>query len=63
MSFNKQILREIIADQRQLGIPDYAISREMQAILRSFFPNDLIIILSGLRRYHSYCSSMEMAFK
>jgi predicted AAA+ superfamily ATPase len=50
MAFNKQALREIINDQKQLMIPDYSISREKQGLVERCFPNDLVVILSGLRR-------------
>lgn len=50
MPISKQILQEIIADQQQLFLPDYTISREAQSLVEKNFPNDLVVILTGLRR-------------
>jgi predicted AAA+ superfamily ATPase len=50
MPISKQILKEIIIDQQQLLLPDYSIPREKQGLVASCFPNDLVVILSGLRR-------------
>jgi len=50
MAINKQLLKEIIVDQQQLLLPDYSIPREKQSLVASCFPNDYVVILSGLRR-------------
>lgn len=50
MAISKQVLREIIADQQLLGIPDYSIPREAEQLMEHVFPGDLVVILTGLRR-------------
>jgi hypothetical protein len=48
MTINKQVLKEIIIDQRQLTLPDYSVPREKHALVTQCFPSDLVVNFIGI---------------
>ncbi|MDF3054369.1 MAG: putative ATPase [Gammaproteobacteria bacterium] len=50
MPISKQILREILTDQRDIRYLDGAVTRQKQALSSEYFSSDLILIITGIRR-------------